>query len=62
MRMHAYRRLFNQGDKMSKFNKTAIALGVAQFMLMASGTAFAQTTPATDNGGTTSVITPPSPN
>ena len=41
---------------MTKFNKTAIAIGVAQFMLMASGTAFAQTTPATDNGGATVVV------
>ena len=56
MRMHAYRGLFNQGDKMSKFNKTAIAVGVAQFMLMASGTACAQTTPASDNGTATVVV------
>ena len=41
---------------MSKFNKTAIAIGVAQFMLTASGTAFAQTTPASDNGAATVVV------
>ena len=41
---------------MTKFNKTAIAIGVAKFMLMASGTACAQTTPASDNGAATVVV------
>ena len=40
---------------MNQFRKTAIAVGVAQVVLIASGVAYAQTTPAAD-GGTTSVI------
>jgi TonB-dependent receptor len=40
----------------NQFRKTAIAVGVSQVVLLASGIAYAQTTPATDNGGTTSVI------
>ena len=41
---------------MRQFSKTAIAVGVSQFVLMASGAAFAQTTPAGDNGGTTVIV------
>jgi TonB-dependent receptor len=40
----------------NQFRKTAIAVGVSQVVLLASGSAYAQTAPATDNGGTTSVI------
>jgi TonB-dependent receptor len=44
-----------KGDQMRQFSKTAIAVGVSQFVLMAGGMAYAQTAPAGD-AGTTSVI------
>jgi TonB-dependent receptor len=41
---------------LKKFKQTAIASGVAQVVLMASGVAFAQTAPATDSGNNSVVV------